>query len=59
MSGGSSTRWGYYTPDNTVFWLKGLAGTGKSTIARAIARKYFEWKYLGASFSLLKRWWRC
>jgi hypothetical protein len=27
-----------------------LAGTGKSTIARTIARKYFQKQYLGASF---------
>jgi hypothetical protein len=33
-----------------IFWLSGLAGTGKSTIARTVARKYFEKKRLGASF---------
>ena len=33
-----------------VFWLNGLAGTGKSTIARTIARKYFDQGRLGASF---------
>jgi hypothetical protein len=33
-----------------IFWLNGLAGTGKSTIARTIARKYFENGQLGASF---------
>jgi hypothetical protein len=27
-----------------------MAGTGKSTIARTIARKYYELKRLGASF---------
>lgn len=30
--------------------LSGLAGTGKSTIARTVARKYYEQKRLGASF---------
>jgi hypothetical protein len=30
--------------------LNGLAGTGKSTIARTIARRYFDQKCLGASF---------
>jgi hypothetical protein len=30
--------------------LSGLAGTGKSTIARTVARKYFEKRCLGASF---------
>jgi hypothetical protein len=33
-----------------IFWLNGLAGTGKSTIARTVARKYFERERLGASF---------
>jgi hypothetical protein len=33
-----------------IFWLSGLAGTGKSTIARTVARRYFENGQLGASF---------
>ena len=33
-----------------LFWLSGLAGTGKSTIARTVAREYFEKDRLGASF---------
>jgi chloramphenicol 3-O-phosphotransferase len=33
-----------------VFWLNGLAGTGKSTIARTIARICADHKRLGASF---------
>jgi hypothetical protein len=33
-----------------IFWLNGLAGTGKSTIARTVARKYYNQKRLGASF---------
>jgi NACHT domain-containing protein len=33
-----------------MFWLNGLAGTGKSTIARTVARKYFDNDQLGASF---------
>jgi hypothetical protein len=37
-----------------IFWLNGLAGTGKSTIARTIAREYFEQKRLGASFFFSK-----
>jgi hypothetical protein len=32
------------------YWLNGLAGTGKSTIARTVARRYFEQKRPGASF---------
>ncbi len=33
-----------------VFWLNGMAGTGKSTIARTIARTCFDDGCLGASF---------
>lgn len=33
-----------------IFWLNSLAGTGKSTIARIVARRYFDQKRLGASF---------
>ena len=37
-----------------IFWVIGLAGTGKSTIAQTVARKYFEQKRLGASFFFLR-----
>ena len=33
-----------------IFWLNGMAGTGKSTIARTVARKYHTQNQLGASF---------
>ncbi|KAL9113919.1 MAG: hypothetical protein Q9227_002053 [Pyrenula ochraceoflavens] len=33
-----------------IFWLNGSAGTGKSTIARTVARRYFDQHQLGASF---------
>ncbi|KAF1815014.1 hypothetical protein P152DRAFT_392310 [Eremomyces bilateralis CBS 781.70] len=33
-----------------IFWLNGLAGTGKSTIARTVARRCFDSVCLGASF---------
>jgi hypothetical protein len=36
--------------ERCLFWLNGLAGTGKSTIARTVARGYFEQERLGASF---------
>jgi NACHT domain-containing protein len=36
--------------ERCIFWLKGWAGTGKSTIARTMARKYFTEQRLGASF---------
>jgi NACHT domain len=34
----------------SIFWLSGLAGTGKSTVARTVATKYSADKALGASF---------
>jgi hypothetical protein len=36
--------------ERCIFWLNGLAGTGKSTIARTVAREYLDRKRLGASF---------
>ncbi|RSL92442.1 hypothetical protein CEP52_013802 [Fusarium oligoseptatum] len=33
-----------------VYWLKGMAGTGKSTIALTVAREYHEKGRLGGSF---------
>lgn len=37
-----------------IFWLNGLAGTGKSTIARTVARRYFNQERLGASFFFVR-----
>jgi ABC-type glutathione transport system ATPase component len=37
-----------------IFWLSGMAGTGKSTIARTIARKLDDKGRLGASFFFSK-----
>ncbi|OCK72916.1 hypothetical protein K432DRAFT_314325, partial [Lepidopterella palustris CBS 459.81] len=42
--------WANGHDERFIFWLNGLAGTGKSTIARTVARKYFENDQLGASF---------
>ena len=36
--------------ERRIFWLNGMAGTGKSTIARTVARKYNDRNRLGASF---------
>ncbi|KAF2190141.1 vegetative incompatibility protein HET-E-1 [Zopfia rhizophila CBS 207.26] len=33
-----------------IFWLNGAAGTGKSTIARTVARTFADQRRLGASF---------
>jgi NACHT domain len=42
--------WADGRDERCIFWLSGLAGTGKSTIARTVARQYFDQKRLGASF---------
>ncbi|KAH7410673.1 vegetative incompatibility protein HET-E-1 [Cadophora sp. MPI-SDFR-AT-0126] len=42
--------WADGQDERCIFWLNGLAGTGKSTVARTIARRYFEEERLGASF---------
>ncbi|VTO88940.1 unnamed protein product [Fusarium graminearum] len=34
----------------TIFWLQGMAGTGKSTIARTVAKRWDEQNCLAASF---------
>jgi hypothetical protein len=44
------TSWADGQDKRCVFWLNGAAGTGKSTIARTIARKYYNEGRLGASF---------
>lgn len=36
--------------EECIYWLRGMAGTGKSTIARTIASQIFDQKRLGASF---------
>jgi hypothetical protein len=43
-------NWADGRDEHCIFWLNGLAGTGKSTIARTAARTYFDQKRLGASF---------
>jgi hypothetical protein len=42
--------WGKGHGDNCIFWLSGMAGTGKSTIARTVAENFHRQKRLGASF---------
>jgi tetratricopeptide (TPR) repeat protein len=43
--------WAYDETDRKcIFWLSGMAGTGKSTIARTVARRFFDEGRLGASF---------
>ncbi|KAM3075289.1 hypothetical protein ACMFMG_007269 [Clarireedia jacksonii] len=43
-------HWADGKDERFIFWLNGLAGTGKSTIARTIAQRYNKEKRLGASF---------
>jgi len=42
--------WADQQDQRNIFWLNGLAGTGKSTIARTVAREYDEQDRLAASF---------
>lgn len=37
-----------------IFWLNGMAGTGKSTISRTVARRFDENGQLGASFFFMR-----
>ncbi|GLA13523.1 hypothetical protein AnigIFM62618_010512 [Aspergillus niger] len=41
--------WGK-SSNRCIFWLSGMAGTGKSTIARTVARSFADGGTLGASF---------
>ena len=42
--------WARDSGSSPVYWLNGLAGTGKSTIAQTIAERMFANGQLGASF---------
>jgi hypothetical protein len=42
--------WADGQDERCIFWLSGLAGTGKSTIARTVARRYHDKQRLAASF---------
>jgi hypothetical protein len=42
--------WADGQDERCIFWLSGLAGTGKSTIARTVARRYHDRQQLAASF---------
>lgn len=42
--------WAISPGEKCTFWLKGKAGTGKSTISRTLARFLKEKKVLGATF---------
>jgi hypothetical protein len=43
-------EWADGSSEECIFWLNGMAGTGKSTISRTIAHRFKEKNQLGASF---------
>ncbi|KAJ6026350.1 NACHT and WD40 domain protein [Penicillium canescens] len=43
-------EWARSPQSKCIFWLNGMAGTGKSTISRTVAKSLKEAKLLGASF---------
>jgi hypothetical protein len=44
------SEWADGDGEYCIFWLNGMAGTGKSTIARTIADMFYAQKRLAASF---------
>jgi hypothetical protein len=46
--------WANDKEGKSIFWLSGMAGTGKSTIARTIAESFADCGQLGASFFFKK-----
>jgi hypothetical protein len=44
------TKWAQDKDSKPIYWLRGMAGTGKSTIARSIAESFASHGQLGASF---------
>jgi hypothetical protein len=44
------SEWAESTDDKCIFWLNGMAGTGKSTIARTVAQSFKDKGQLGATF---------
>ena len=47
-------KWAKDANGKPIFWLNGMAGTGKSTIARTVARSFADEGHLGASFFFKK-----
>lgn len=44
------TEWAQSPDGKCIYWLKGMAGTGKSTISRTMAKSFQDKRILGASF---------
>jgi 2-phosphoglycerate kinase len=49
------TAWAKAPTAPVVFWLNGLAGTGKSSIARTICEHFTKTNLLGASFFISRQ----
>ncbi|KAL4961614.1 WD40-repeat-containing domain protein [Aspergillus stella-maris] len=47
---GEITEWAFSPSSKGIFWLRGMAGTGKSTVSRTVARSAKNCHHLGASF---------
>ncbi|KAF5543248.1 vegetative incompatibility het-E-1 [Fusarium phyllophilum] len=47
---GDIATWADSDDDKCIFWLNGIAGTGKSTIAQTVARSFHGQRILGPSF---------
>ncbi|KAJ9491221.1 hypothetical protein VN97_g2007 [Penicillium thymicola] len=43
-------EWASSSDQKNIFWLNGMAGTGKSTISRTVAKSLKDINHLGASF---------
>ncbi|KAK6334442.1 hypothetical protein TWF730_003656 [Orbilia blumenaviensis] len=43
-------QWAESSQGKCIFWLNGVAGTGKSTISRTVAQRFQDKSQLGASF---------
>ncbi|KAL3952753.1 hypothetical protein ACCO45_012696 [Purpureocillium lilacinum] len=52
-------EWAHDPGAEAVFWLNGMAGTGKSTISRTVAHAFAGAGHLGASFFFQKGRGRC
>ena len=47
-------NWADGQDERIIFWLNGLAGTGKATVTCTIARRYFDQKCPGVNFLLAR-----
>lgn len=48
------SKWARSFDSKCIFWLNGMAGTGKSTITRTVAQSFKESGLLGANFFFKK-----